>query len=192
MKPNKTKQKRYIIKLNRLIVTGQAGEWCQIPYEGHPKGCPKYGEDKWCPPNAPKIKDYFNLSKPLYFAHSEFDLEADIARRKKMTPGQTERQYRCVLYWQGSSRKQMRERARAAMWTLGVNEIIECPEGMGVNVYATAKIHGLKLERIRDLKICRHVAYVQPYDLFQLNGFSDGRYSASIFSTTAPQSGQYP
>lgn len=107
---------------------------------------------------APKLGMVFDLSMPLYFAHSEFDLEADIKRRKKMTPGQTERQYRCVLYWQGSSRRQMRGRAKAAMWTFGLNEITECPEGMGVNVYATARKHGLTLDRIRGLKVCRHVS----------------------------------
>ena len=152
--------KSYIIKLNRLIITEQVGKWCQIPYERHKKGCPNYNENKWCPPHAPNAKDFFDLSKPLYFVHSEFDLEADIARRKKMTPGQTEHQYRCVLYWQGSSRKQMKERARVAMWELGLNAITTCPEGMGVNVYATARTNGLKLERIRDLKMCRHVALI--------------------------------
>lgn len=160
MTPNKVKQKRYIIKLNRLIITEKTGDWCQIPYEGHPKGCPKYGEDKWCPPHALKVDEYFDLSKPFYFVHSEFDLEADIERRRKMTPGQTERQYRCVLYWQGSSRKQMKERAKAAMWTLGLNTITTCPEGMGVNVYATARKNGLNLERIRNLKTCRHIALI--------------------------------
>ncbi len=150
--------KSYIVKLKRLIISKQAGKWCQIPYEGHPRGCPKYGEDKWCPPHAPKAGDHFDLSKPLYFVHSEFDLEADIERRRKMTPGQTERQYRCVLYWQGSSRKQMKERAKEAIWSLGVNVITFCPEGMGVNVYATARVSGLCLQRIRNLKVCRHVA----------------------------------
>ena len=153
--------KPYIIKLNRLIISDRAGDWCQIEYGGK-KGCPNYGDIKHvhCPPHAPNIKDFFDLSRPLYFVHSEFDLEADIERRKKMTPGQTERQYRCVLYWQGSSRKQMKERARIAMWSLGLDAITTCPEGMGLNVYATARIHGLKIERIRDLKMCRHVALI--------------------------------
>lgn len=154
--------KPYIIKLERLITTEKSGLWCRIPYHGHPKGCPNYGDSKHshCPPHAPNVGEYFDLSKPLYFVHSEFDLEADIERRRKMTPGQTERQYRCVLYWQGSSRKQMRERAKGAMWTLGLNRITTCPEGMGVNVYATARASGLMLEKIRDLKICRHIAMI--------------------------------
>ena len=87
--------KPYIIKLNRLIISDQVGEWCQIPYQRHKDGCPNFNNEKYprCPPLAPEIRTIFDFSKPLYFAHSEFDLEADIARRKKMTPGQTERQY---------------------------------------------------------------------------------------------------
>ncbi len=46
------------------------------------------------------------------------------------------------------------------MWTLGLNTITTCPEGMGVNVYATARAHGLILEKIRDLKMCRHIALI--------------------------------
>lgn len=152
----------WIYSIKRLILNSKVGKWCQLPYPGHPKGCPKYGDIKHehCPPHASTVKEYFDLSKPLYLVHSDFDLEADIERRRKMTPGQTERQYRCVLYWQGSSRKQMKERARAAMRTLGLNAYTACPEGMGVNVYATARIAGLRLERIRDLSICRHVALI--------------------------------
>ena len=154
--------KPYIIKLERLVVSSQAGKWCRIPYHGHPKGCPNYGNIKHehCPPHAPNVKEYFDLSKSLYFVHSDFDLEADIQRRKNLNPGQTERQYRCVLYWQGSSRKQLNERVKEAGWMLNTNAISSCPEGMGVNVYATARLFGLYLERIRNLKICRHVALI--------------------------------
>ena len=154
--------KPYIVKLDRLVFSNKTDDWCQIEYQGHKDGCPNYGDIKHahCPPHAPRIDKFIDLSKPFYFVHSEFNLEADIERRKKMTPGQTERQYRCVLYWQETSRKQMRERAKLAMWPLSLNAYTACPEGMGVNVYATARIHGLKLERIRDLKICRHVALI--------------------------------
>lgn len=163
--PHHTEQiqmKPYIIQLDRLIISDDVGKWCQIEYQGHKYGCPNYNNPKYprCPPLAPKVNEVFDFSKPLYFVHSEFDLEADIERRKKMTPGQTERQYRCVLYWQESSRKQMRERAKIAMWSLGLNEMTACPEGLGVNVYATGKIHGLTYDRIRNLKICRHTALI--------------------------------
>ncbi len=152
----------WIIKVDRLITTKKHGDWCRIPYEGHKKGCPMYGTRDTCPPKAPFIKDHLDTSKPIYFVHSEFFLELDIERRRTMNPSQTERQLRCVLYWQGSSRKQMRDRVKFAMRRLAVDTIIEIPEAMGVNVYGTAHVNGLYLERIRNLKagkgICKHVS----------------------------------
>ncbi len=62
------------------------------------------------------------------------------------------------MYWQGTSRKQLRERVAIAKNEKETNITLYCPEAHGVNVYASAKKSGLKLERIKDLKICRHVA----------------------------------
>ena len=153
-------QKTWLHKVPRLVTSPKTGDWCQLPYPGHKRGCPNYGDVKHahCPPHAPSVKEYFDLSKPMYFVHSDFNLEADIERRRKMTPGQTERQYRCVLYWQSRSRQQLKIRVKLARYVIGSNAETFCPEGMGVNVYATARLSGLYLERIRDLSTCRRVA----------------------------------
>lgn len=147
----------YILPVKRLVVSENTGKWCQLPYPNHPKGCPKYGKDKWCPPQAPMVYDYFDMSKPLYFVHSEFDFKKHCQKMKREHPDWTDRQCKCVLYWQNTSRKQMRVRVKLAAWKLGTTLKVECPEAMGVNVYATARISGLKLDKIRDLTICRHV-----------------------------------
>lgn len=42
----------------------------------------------------------------------------------------------------------------------GLNIAALCPEGMGLNVYVTARLAGLYLEKIHNLSICRHVALV--------------------------------
>jgi hypothetical protein len=130
-----------------------------LPYPNHPKGCPKYGHPK-CAPNLPQIADVLNLKNPVYIAFSEFNLEAHARKMKEKHPHWTERQCKNVLYWQNTSRKWMRERARCAKILTGADTIIECPEGMGVNVYSTCIVAGLKLEKIKDLKICRHVALI--------------------------------
>jgi len=147
--------KPYIIKLERVIISNRVGQWCKIPYPNHPRGCPKYGQDASCPPMA---KFIFDVSKPLYFVHSEFNLESHVFRMKKRNPHWSNLQCKCVLYWQGTSRKQMKERVKDAMWSLATNIFSDCPEGMGVNVYVTARLSGLKLERIRHLKTCRHIS----------------------------------
>jgi hypothetical protein len=155
----------WIYPVKRLAVNGRAGEWCRLPYPGHKKGCPKFNDDPGCPPKQWHVGRHFDLEKPLYLVHSEFDLEGDIIRRRelRLEAGKkplSARQARCVLYWQETSRKQLRDRVRLAMYTFDCSQVAFCPEGMGVNVYATARISGLRLEKIRHLKTCRHVALI--------------------------------
>jgi len=149
----------YLYRVKRLVISDQAGAWCRIPYPGHKHGCPKYGDDGGaCPPLAVPVDEVLNLDAPMYLVHSEFDPLCHVDAWKRDHPKATDRQARCVLYWQFKSRKQMRQRSAIAAGSTGANVILHCPEGRGVNVYATARIAGLHLERIRELKTCRHVA----------------------------------
>lgn len=150
----------WILEVKKLVTTKSAGEWCKLKYPGHNRGCPNYGKVDRCPPKCKSVDYYFDLSKPLYLIHSEFYLDGHAARMKEKHPNWSERQCRCVLYWQPRSRKQLKERIVKAMFLLPVDFVATTPEAMGINVYATARLAGLKLERIRDLKICRHVALI--------------------------------
>lgn len=150
----------FVFPVARLVLSNRVGEWCRMPYPGHPKGCPNYGKADRCPPQAPHVSDYFDIAKPLYLVHSEFDLAGHQGMMQTAHPAWTDRQCRCVLYWQPKSRKQLKERAGDAMRLLGLDGMAWVPEAMGVNVYATARLSGLILERIRDLKTCRHVALI--------------------------------
>lgn len=118
---------------------------CRKPYHNHPKGCPNWGKDK-CPPGIPKLEDYFDADKPLYIIWNKFDIGSHINKMKEKHPDWTDYQTRCVLYWQGTARKQLK------------NEIIEfkrdnpglvvttSPEAMGVNITETMKKIGIELE----------------------------------------------
>lgn len=150
----------YVYPVKKLIISGHVDAWCQRPYPGHTSGCPNYGNADRCPPKAPAITDYFDMALPLYLVHSEFDLAGHQARMKAAHPKWSDRQCRCVLYWQPASRRQLKERAQYAMRLLGLDAIATVPEAMGVNVYSTAAFAGLKLERIRCLMTCRHVALI--------------------------------
>lgn len=147
----------WLIIINRLITTEQHGDWCRIPYPGHKHGCPKYGKPG-CPPEAPRIESVIDMSRPMFFVHSEFSLWRHMAIMKAWHPLWSQRQLRNVLYWQNTSRKQLRDRVTQIRREVGTAVALYCPEGHGVNVYATALKNGLRLERIRNLKICRHVA----------------------------------
>mgnify|MGYP006303642661 CR=1 FL=1 len=148
----------WIVPVKRLILSGKTGSWCTLPYPGHPKGCPNYGKKPSCPPNAPPVRERFDLARPLYLVHSGFDLAAHAAAMKEKHSGWSDRQCRCLLYWQPKSRKQLRERVLRAAAITGAREMTDCPEAMGVNVFATAAVSGLKLDRTRSISICRHVA----------------------------------
>jgi len=157
---NNTNLPPWVYPVKRLVISDRVGKWCQLPYPRHPKGCPKYGVDNKCPPKAPTIKDFFDLSRPLWLVHSEFNLGNHILKMEKKHPKWTLRQCKCVLYWQQTSRSQLNQRILEALLHTGAMASATIPEAMGVNVYATARISGLKLERIRHLEICRHVALI--------------------------------
>ncbi len=148
-----------IIKAIKIITSRKTGDWCLYAYPGHPKGCPNYGR-KSCPPDALFITKIMDLRRPVYIAFSEFNLFAHISKMRAKFPKWTERQLRNVLYWQGTSRKQMRERAKIAQLYSGGSVVLTCPEAHGVNVYATCFSSGLKIERIKNLSTCRHIALV--------------------------------
>lgn len=149
-------------RIKKLIVSSKIGDWCLREYPGHPKGCPNYGKKDGCPPGTgpDSLGCLFDLSKPLYFIHSEFDLAEHARRMKEKHPQWSDRQCRCVLYWQPASRKRLSTEVSVFMHKFGFNQYTTCPEGLGVNVYATARLAGLRLEKIRNISICRHVALV--------------------------------
>lgn len=150
----------FVYLVTKLVMSDRVGEWCRFPYPNHPQGCPNYGKAERCPPKAPAVGEYFDISRPMYLVHSEFDLDRHRLRMRDAHPQWSHRQCSCVLYWQSTSRKQLKERCREAMRLLGLDGMAMVPEAMGVNVYATARISGLILEPIRLLKTCRHVALI--------------------------------
>lgn len=148
-----------IIEAVKIITSRKTGEWCQYSYPNHPKGCPKYGR-KGCPPDAPFITEVMDLRRPVYIAFSEFNLVAHVEKMRTKLPRWSDRQLRCVLYWQETSRNQMRQRARIAQVYHGGGIVLTCPEAHGVNVYATCFCSGLKIQKIRYLTTCRHIALI--------------------------------
>lgn len=176
----------YTIKLSaqKIVLSSQTSDWCRLPYLGHPKGCPNYGRPG-CPPVYKPMNEILSFDHPIYMVYSEFDLTAHIARVKARHPKWTNRQLRNVLYWQGTSRKQLKERVMNLLieWVPQWLQLVEpesivlrkyvknlligkkfvvfyCPEAFGMNVYATAANHDFKLEPIRHLKTCHHIAIV--------------------------------
>ncbi|HDY87830.1 MAG TPA: hypothetical protein ENH82_06895 [bacterium] len=126
-----------IIKVNRkLCIDIRARDWCLFPYPNHPKGCPNYNYKKTCPPQVKVVDKVFDLNKDVWFAIIRFDLVAHMNRMKDKHPNWSERQCKCVLYWQEKVKKELRLLVenfimfKEYIWT-------DCPEAMGVNVFKT-------------------------------------------------------
>lgn len=149
-----------IVSVKKLIHYLKVKDWCALPYPGHPKGCPNYGKKEKCPPQSPYVTDIFDLTKKLYFVYSEFDLAAHMEEMKQRHPHWTERQLRNVLYWQNTSKKEARGLAQKAMRSLKADVYTLMGESLGVHLYATCRLSGLKLEKIKGLKVCHHVALI--------------------------------
>ena len=126
-----------------MVIDKRAREWCKLPYPDHPKGCLNYGKREDCPPQAPHIETFIDLTKPHYFVCQKFDLGAWANKMKEKHPEWSDRQARCCLYWQGHVRKLLRANIEknlkhGMIFTL-------CHEAMGVNVIKTAKQCGLDI-----------------------------------------------
>jgi len=117
-----------------------------------------YWHKNGCPPNVKYITEILDFNKPFWIVYSEFDLDNHVHRMKQKHPKWSDRQLRCVLYWQNTARKRLKEIAKIAQYETGAGVVLFYPEAHGVNIYATCQKHGLILDPIKNLKICRHIA----------------------------------
>ena len=121
---------------------------CTNPYPNHPKGCPNYGKKAGCPPQLPRIDQLLemDISQPIYAIFNKYDFKGHCDRMRAKHPKWSKRQVECCLYWQGTARKNLRERISAFTWKHPHYSIIDCPEGAGVNITETMKMVGIELE----------------------------------------------
>jgi hypothetical protein len=126
---------------------------CVHEYPNHPHGCPNFAHVDRCPPRAPLFPSVYDTAGDFYAIWSIFDLGAHVQRMRFRHPKWSDRQLRCVLYWQGTARKRLRSeinvfRIKHAFVREYDNEtylIHETPEALGVDVTATMKSIGIDL-----------------------------------------------
>lgn len=128
------------------------GALCVQQYPGHPRGCPNFGKKAGCPPAAPRLADFFDLSGPCYCIYNVFDLAGHVERMRAAHPTWSWRQLVNCLYWQRGARAQLEreieifigedlESFAASLWY-----IERCPEAMGLNVTQTLRNVGVEIE----------------------------------------------
>jgi len=149
----------------RLVINYRAREringrlaWCELPYPGHPKGCPNF---KGSCQTFPRIHEYFDLEKPHWFCIQEFNIADHAAKMKAAHPDWSDRMCRNVLYWQNGVRAQLHR--ECSKFLLDVTTITAqwttIPEMMGVNVILTMRRLGLEIE-LKPVHIVRKVALI--------------------------------
>ncbi|MFX0093338.1 MAG: hypothetical protein ACFFBD_16400 [Candidatus Hodarchaeota archaeon] len=129
----------------KLAIDYRAREWCLRAYPGHPQGCPNFGKKQTCPPNAPLIEDWLDLTKQHWFVVNRFNFLSHVQRMKEKHPEWSERQCRCVLYWQGSTKKALREFCLTFVREHPNMIFSLVPEAMGVHVLRTARLLGIPI-----------------------------------------------
>ena len=132
------------IKLDRIVLDNRAREWCKLPYPDHSRGCPNYDHKPTCPPQVCFFEDFIDLTKPVWAVIEPFDLSAHVARMRLTLPDWSDRQLKCVLYWQGGVNKRLEQGCRELVTEVGGVYTI-CPEAMGVDVIHTIKRTGIPI-----------------------------------------------
>lgn len=140
---------------DKLWIDKKSREWCKLPYSDHPKGCPNYGEKSECPPKAPFVEDFINLSKKHWFICEHFSLMDFENKMMKKHPTWTKKQARCCLYWQGTVRKKLNNYVKNFIDGRIDLTYTLIPEAMGVNVIKTAKRLNVPIKTKPDTYICK-------------------------------------
>lgn len=132
--------------MTTIVIDMAVRELCAKPYYNHKKGCPNYGKRSSCPPKAPSLFKLIDPNEPIKIVYNIFDFGAHCKKMEKKHPEWSERQVACCLYWQGTARKQLKEKVNKSLKGWKGATPVYCPEAMGVNVTATMALIGEKLE----------------------------------------------
>ena len=137
-------------------------ELCHYPYPNHPKGCPN--KEKCESLNVPDfgtILDYGKFTK-FYLIYLIFDFKQYKKIRKKEKPDffNTNERLKCVLYYQGSLKKIIKNyfeyltKLNPSFYVLGCGsgfklsfqKQVASMEAVGINVFSTLKLNKINFE----------------------------------------------
>jgi len=139
---------REISRYDIVYLSGDSfrtGKLCLLPYPNHKHGCPNFGKKEDCPPSAKFFSRLILI--PMFLVGVKFDLEKHMKRMKDRHPDWSDRQAKCLLYWQGTVNKALREECEKISSNHPNYLVLYKPEANGVNVFATCRSLGIILER---------------------------------------------
>lgn len=139
------------IKSESIIFSEKIREFCLKPYPGHKKGCPNYNKNPLCPPLAPYRKDILKKHSKFILVWATFDFATYKEEMKEIHLDWSAKQISCVLYWQGSLKKLIKN----YISELQYDELFGCGSGFlnsqsiesaGINVFSTLKLNNIYYE----------------------------------------------
>ena len=117
-----------------ITITEKTVRWCQLPYPGHKKGCPNYNKNENCPPNSPNALNIIPDYNKFYLIYAIFNFKKYVHLRRREHPQWSEKQLKCVLYWQSSIKKLLKEIINYIKTEK--DYIFSCGSGFGKSVYS--------------------------------------------------------
>ena len=132
----------------KIVIDPNVRSLCVYPYPDHPKGCPNFGKKEGCPPKVCMIQNFVDL-RQVFFLIVRFNLAQHIIKMKELHPSWTNRQTKCLLYWQPHVRVEQKimERDFFIVWNRSQLNITYSPEAMGVDVFKTLEAYNIPYER---------------------------------------------
>ena len=135
-----------IKEVNNIIYIKDINRLCQLPYPGHKKGCPNYNKKESCPPNNQRFDEMYNVDKTIWMVALQFDLKAHMDKLRLVHPNWSDRQLRCVLYWQSKLRKMLRSEVNKFLEDKPDLSVDYSPERREINVCKMMEAYGIPLE----------------------------------------------
>ena len=153
-------------KINKesIIFTEKTRIWCTLPYPNHKRGCPNFNKNSLCPPHIKIMKSKLDNYNFFYLIYAIFDLKTHKKRMYDKHPEWSERQASCLLYWQNSVKKHLKDfifeifsnNPYSSFYLFGSGsgfngkkfkqDKVVSMEAAGINVIKTVKLNEINIE----------------------------------------------
>lgn len=142
------------IPIESIVFKENIGQWCQLPYSEHKKGCPNYGKGLLCPPKSPFYRDIVKNWQCFSVVYAVIDLKGYKDEMRISHPNWSEKQLSCVLYWQRRVKVKLRSEVDK-ICNIGNDLVLGCGSGfgdcysmesVGINVIQTLKNNNIEID----------------------------------------------
>ncbi|KKM99700.1 hypothetical protein LCGC14_1145260 [marine sediment metagenome] len=146
------------IKNSDIVFSKKTHLWCKLPYPNHPKGCPNYNRNPLCPPFANYMDYIKNIYSRFYLVYANFKLKSQKERMLLLHPNWTEKKANCLLYWQSSVKKALRNYIQEIILKNKNREIyiLACGSGFNFSNISQDKIYSMEAVGVNVLKTLKN------------------------------------